>query len=914
MKPDFALSLSFDGIVLLLRGPDGWLRVGAVALEAADLAGELAALRDRARALRPGGLLTKLVIPDAQIRYLTVETGAVDDRLRARLVRDALDGVTPYALDELVFDWQATGARTHVAAVARETLEEAEAFALEHRFNPVAFVATPHDGGFEGEVSFGETASAGELLPQGARVERDAQPVEVTGDAPLSGPDETAAEGQARSAAAAAHAPPSETRRPPEERTELPLPAADPDAPLAPAPDTGTGESGARVTAEAAPRPDGTAVEDGAAPPAGGADPGQGETSAAGRGAPPRDAEATRATAPRLSMTPPSRGNAEGSADRAPTDPPPAASPRHPPGGPADAPSSSEPDAPKGPEEARAPTQAPVPEFRSLRRPAQDEGPAPAIALRWTPEAPAPAAQPPRTEAPPPHRPPPGTPTPEATARRDLILRRIAAAQTGAPDAGTGDAGTGDARPGMDADPAQQPGAPRAAAPPGPEEDEARRLTRFGERRAQRRAAKRPRRRAARGAAVAVVAMIGLGASAALFAPDGVSRLLLGAPPPPVAAVAPPPAPSPEETARDTPFEAADPEPPASSDPVPAGDAPTAKPDQPADPPAPDQRPLDIDEAAARYAATGLWQKAPERREGPSAGSLAGLTIAGTDSAVAAPEAGVLRSPETATDTPPESPFAPPPPGTVFDLDARGLVVATPEGALTPQGARVIAGRPPVAPPPRASPEERRAAEAAAAAAARRAALEGLRPLARPAGRLPEDEEAEAPALADPLAAVDPLLRPEDIAAETPDAAAEAPDTDSARERETIDGGAGTRQAVRASLEPAVRPGGLAEVVAAAPAMPAPAPAQTVAPDIPSNASVARAATETDAIELRRVNLIGVYGAPANRRALVRLSDGRYQKVQVGDRLDGGRISAIGEDQLRYVKNGRNLVLRMPQG
>ncbi|MFW5678135.1 MAG: hypothetical protein ACOCXK_00605, partial [Rhodosalinus sp.] len=89
---------------------------------------------------------------------------------------------------------------------------------------------------------------------------------------------------------------------------------------------------------------------------------------------------------------------------------------------------------------------------------------------------------------------------------------------------------------------------------------------------------------------------------------------------------------------------------------------------------------------------------------------------------------------------------------------------------------------------------------------------------------------------------------------------------------------------------------------------------QSVSPSIPSSASVARAATESNAINLRRLNLIGIYGDPSNRRALVRLSSGRYQKVEVGDRLDGGRINAIGEDQLRYVKNGRNMVLRMPRG
>jgi hypothetical protein len=60
--------------------------------------------------------------------------------------------------------------------------------------------------------------------------------------------------------------------------------------------------------------------------------------------------------------------------------------------------------------------------------------------------------------------------------------------------------------------------------------------------------------------------------------------------------------------------------------------------------------------------------------------------------------------------------------------------------------------------------------------------------------------------------------------------------------------------------------------------------------------------------------LIGVYGRPSSRRALVRLANGRYQKVTVGDRLDGGRVSAIGESELRYRRSGRDVVLKMPRG
>jgi len=46
----------------------------------------------------------------------------------------------------------------------------------------------------------------------------------------------------------------------------------------------------------------------------------------------------------------------------------------------------------------------------------------------------------------------------------------------------------------------------------------------------------------------------------------------------------------------------------------------------------------------------------------------------------------------------------------------------------------------------------------------------------------------------------------------------------------------------------------------------------------------------------------------------VRLNNGRYQKVKVGDRLDGGRVRAIGDAELSYQKGGRSIVLKMPRG
>jgi type IV pilus biogenesis protein PilP len=83
---------------------------------------------------------------------------------------------------------------------------------------------------------------------------------------------------------------------------------------------------------------------------------------------------------------------------------------------------------------------------------------------------------------------------------------------------------------------------------------------------------------------------------------------------------------------------------------------------------------------------------------------------------------------------------------------------------------------------------------------------------------------------------------------------------------------------------------------------------------IPTTASVARQATIPDAIRLNQINLVGVYGAPSDRRALVRLSSGRYVKVKVGDRVDGGTVAQITDSELYYRKGNRTLSLQVPQG
>ena len=85
----------------------------------------------------------------------------------------------------------------------------------------------------------------------------------------------------------------------------------------------------------------------------------------------------------------------------------------------------------------------------------------------------------------------------------------------------------------------------------------------------------------------------------------------------------------------------------------------------------------------------------------------------------------------------------------------------------------------------------------------------------------------------------------------------------------------------------------------------------TTTPAIPTSASVANQATTPNALNLREINLLGISGPSNARRALVRMENGRYVTVKVGDRLDGGRVTSITSDGLTYQKGSRNLSLQL---
>ncbi len=194
MKPNYALNMTHDGIDLFERNGAEWQVLGTVSLESTDMDGDLTALRQLAERRSPKGVLAKLIIPPSQVLYTRIKAPGPTTAQRKRQISHALDGRTPYAVSDLSFDWSGTGDEVMVAVVAKETLQEAEDFARTHGFAALSFVAQPAPDQYAGEPWFGPTAMAAQYLGEGERVERDQDPVRVTGVIALEDPEHDAPE------------------------------------------------------------------------------------------------------------------------------------------------------------------------------------------------------------------------------------------------------------------------------------------------------------------------------------------------------------------------------------------------------------------------------------------------------------------------------------------------------------------------------------------------------------------------------------------------------------------------------------------------------------------------------------------------------------------------------------------------
>ncbi|MBB1496901.1 hypothetical protein [Paracoccus sp. MC1862] len=199
--PEYALSFSSEAVHLMERAGSPaatsiqWKEKAVAAFDAPDFRAEMTRLHKLA-ANGPDARVA-LIIPDDQILYTSLPVGE-DVRRTADLGR-ALDGLTPYPVADLAWDWRPEGAGdVRVAAVARQTLREAEDFARRHGFAAEGFLADPPEGVFPATPQFGgkdwtSGAALGDADLPGDAVQdvAAASPPEVA-EAPTDSPAKTA--------------------------------------------------------------------------------------------------------------------------------------------------------------------------------------------------------------------------------------------------------------------------------------------------------------------------------------------------------------------------------------------------------------------------------------------------------------------------------------------------------------------------------------------------------------------------------------------------------------------------------------------------------------------------------------------------------------------------------------------------
>lgn len=906
MKPNFALNVTDDSLGLLHRTRAGWVVVGETRFDRDDLDLALGFLQSSATELAPKGVTTKIVIPNSQILYMDIAAPGLSDAARRTQIAAALEGRTPYGADELVFDWSGDGDVVQVAVLARETLEQAEGFLAPHGFNAVSFVAIPPEGAFGGEPWFGLTAAATGILGKGKSVTRDTDVIRVLAAAAVP----VQAEEPEPVLAPVAERVADVAQPEPEPARDVVL-VADP----IPAPfQEAAGFVAAPVVADDAPVAGDipVAVDVGEDP---------------------------------VVILEPVAEAVEDVADEAPfthvAD-----------AGIADVPAADvvQDDLPP------APSQAALIAFASRR--SQDTGARPLTA-----DAAKPAV---------------GTPMPglvaERLAARAQALAEAGAARAPAPARGDmplRDAAAFVTAPTL-AGPAPAPAkkrkggpAPTVMAAAGVNDLPARKpLTKPGGTFATSDAARgKPR---FLGLILTGILLLFLALVAAWSSFFLASRGT-DAPQTDVAAAdAPADAPAVDDEMLADAQDPADFDAPVAetvatvapvADAVPAAEV-APEPTLAAGP-APD----------AGVDATLPLATAPDAAQDE-------IVLSTMDGPPVLTDATALADPVAEADAPPTAQMPPPPFGTVYQFDAAGFIIPTAEGIVTPEGVRLVAGPPARVPPLRPATIAAQIAAAAtvvpiapatpaltdpAATFAADPALANARPRVRPAGLVPAGAADDAALAADApvrTTSLIPRARPAGVVAVAlaageearlaTEAASLAASTAVAAASEAAvlalvapePDASASPMAVSVSRVPAPRPRDLEKAVAAAVAaasQPAPSPAPepepapqrqaavepeaeeepevaAAAPARPTGRTVAEQATFVNAISLNRINLIGVYGTQSNRYALIRQANGRYKKVSVGDRIDGGTVAAITNDEVRYQKGGRMIALEMPRG
>ncbi|AZV77628.1 hypothetical protein EBB79_06795 [Parasedimentitalea marina] len=81
-----------------------------------------------------------------------------------------------------------------------------------------------------------------------------------------------------------------------------------------------------------------------------------------------------------------------------------------------------------------------------------------------------------------------------------------------------------------------------------------------------------------------------------------------------------------------------------------------------------------------------------------------------------------------------------------------------------------------------------------------------------------------------------------------------------------------------------------------------------------TNTTVAKLATQDNALDQRSLALMGLFGPAEDLTALVRLPSGRVRRVSRGARLSSGRVVGIDAKGVLFEKNGTTRRIVMPGG
>ncbi|MCY4462940.1 MAG: hypothetical protein OXC26_21475 [Albidovulum sp.] len=106
------------------------------------------------------------------------------------------------------------------------------------------------------------------------------------------------------------------------------------------------------------------------------------------------------------------------------------------------------------------------------------------------------------------------------------------------------------------------------------------------------------------------------------------------------------------------------------------------------------------------------------------------------------------------------------------------------------------------------------------------------------------------------------------------------------------------------SVRPLQRPPGLGVPVASNRSQSKPATREALE-------TVRNHATERNALKTDNVNLIGVFGANDDKRALIRFKNGSIRRVKVNSKILGGRVVSIDDSTVRISRSGRIYFLKL---